>query len=135
MAFKIITKLIASGLHKFIIPLIRENQYGFIKTRNIRDCLAWAFKYLDICHKSKKKFEIFMLKFDFEKAFDKMEFSATIYMLKYLEFGEKFVPWTNSILNSASISIILNCVHGKPIKCRKRGMQGAHCPPFICSSS
>jgi hypothetical protein len=59
MAFKIITKLIASGLHKFIIPLIRENQYGFIKTRNIQDCLAWAFKYLGICHKSKKEKKTF----------------------------------------------------------------------------
>jgi hypothetical protein len=74
-----------------IIPLIHKNQYGFIKSSNVQDCLAWAFEYLDICHKSKK--EIVILKIDFEKAFDKMEFGTIRYMLKYLGFAEKFINW------------------------------------------
>jgi retron-type reverse transcriptase len=88
MALKIITKLTANRF-KVIIPLIHKNQYGFIKSRNIQDWLAWAFEYLDMCHKSKKV--IVILKIDFEKAFDKVEFSAIIYMLRYLGFGEKFI--------------------------------------------
>lgn len=31
------------------------NQYGFIKTRTIQDCLSWTFEYLHICHKTKKE--------------------------------------------------------------------------------
>jgi hypothetical protein len=89
MALKIITKLLANRLQKVIIPLIYKNQYCFIKSSNVQDCLAWAFEYLDICHKSKK--EIVILKIDFEKAFDKMEFGTIRYMLKYLGFAEKFI--------------------------------------------
>jgi hypothetical protein len=37
---KIITKLMGDRLQSVIIPLVHQNQYGFIKTRTIQDCLA-----------------------------------------------------------------------------------------------
>jgi hypothetical protein len=37
---KLITKLLAERLQKVIMKLIHENQYGFIESRPIQDCLA-----------------------------------------------------------------------------------------------
>ena len=45
-AIKVITKLLANRLQGKIIPLIHTNQYGFIKSRTIQDCLAWAYEYI-----------------------------------------------------------------------------------------
>jgi hypothetical protein len=37
---KIITKLLANRLQKIILKLVHKNQYGFLKSRSIQDCLG-----------------------------------------------------------------------------------------------
>jgi hypothetical protein len=39
-SIKLITKILADRLQQVIIPLVHTNQYGFIKSRTIQDCLA-----------------------------------------------------------------------------------------------
>ena len=41
-SMKIITKLLANRLQAVIQGLIHKNQYGFIQSRTIQDCIAWA---------------------------------------------------------------------------------------------
>jgi hypothetical protein len=59
---KICMKLLANRLQKDIIPILHQNQYGFIKGINIHDCLGWTF--------------------DFEKALDEVEYNDIIAMLE-----------------------------------------------------
>ena len=59
-----------------------------------------------MCHKSKK--EVIILKLDFEKAFDKVEYMAILQMLQHMGFGSKCLGWVRSILFSASASVLLN---------------------------
>ena len=40
ISLKLLTKILADRLQKVITLLIHKNQYGFIKTRTIQDCLA-----------------------------------------------------------------------------------------------
>jgi hypothetical protein len=53
-SFKLITKVLANRLQKVIRQIIHKNQYGFIKSRTIQDCVAWALEYIHLCHKSRK---------------------------------------------------------------------------------
>jgi len=99
-SIKMFTKLLANRLQKVIKGLIHKNQYGFIKTRTIQDCLAWALEYIHLCHKSRKA--LIILNLDFEKAFDKVEHEAIIQILQAKCFGERCV--TPSVLHSESLA-------------------------------
>jgi hypothetical protein len=84
--FKIITKLLGDRLQSTIIPLMHKNQYGFIKTRTIQDCLGWAFEYILLID-----MEIVIIKLDFTKAFDMIEHSTIIQPMQKLGFSEKWI--------------------------------------------
>jgi hypothetical protein len=113
---KIITKLLANRLQEKIIPLIHTNQYGFIKSRTIQDCLAWAYEYIYQCQHSKK--ELIILKLDFTKAFDTIEHNTVLLMMRNLGFPEIWINWIERILGSGSSSILLNGVPGNHFHCR-----------------
>jgi hypothetical protein len=133
LALKFLTKIWANRMQKVIIPAIHKNQYGFIKSRTIHDCLAWAFEYIHLRHKSKR--EIVILKLDFEKAFDKVEYSAIILMLEHLGFWDIWINWINCILKSANTCVLLNVVPGKKIHCKRGVRQGDPISPLLFVST
>jgi retron-type reverse transcriptase len=89
-SLKFLTKLLANRLQSVILEVVHPNQYGFIKGRTIQDCLAWAFQFMHICHRSKK--EIILHKLDFEKAFDKIEHEVILKVMHYKGFSRNGSP-------------------------------------------
>jgi len=77
---RLLTKLLANRLQTVITKLVHRSQYSFIKKRTTQDCLARSPEYLHLCHNSKK--EIVILKMDFKKAFDKMEYQAMLTIME-----------------------------------------------------
>jgi hypothetical protein len=90
---KIITKLLGDRIQKVILSLMHQNQYGFIMTRTIQDCLAWAFEYIYQCQHSKH--EIIILKLDFTKVFDTIEHTTIIARVKQLGFNPDWIRSTS----------------------------------------
>jgi retron-type reverse transcriptase len=107
---KLVSKLMANRLQSVILE-VHNNQYGFVMGRTIQDCLSWAFEYLHQCHHSKR--EIVVLKLDFEKAFDVIEHSLVLEMLKAKCFLDRRLHWVEDLFSTAVSSVLLNGIAGK----------------------
>lgn len=110
-SIKLLTKLLAERLQLIILNLLHANQYGFIRTHTIQDCLAWSFEYIHQCHQSKR--EIIILKLDFAKAFDTVEHLAMLAIMKQMGFPAKWLNWMDMLFSYGNSAGLLNGVPGK----------------------
>ena len=126
---KLITKLLADRLQKKILSLVHKNQYGFLKGRNIQDCLAWAFEFIHQCQASKQK--IILLKLDFAKAFDTIDHGAMLKILAQMGFDERWIGWIKMLFSSGKSAILLNGVPGRQFFCKRGVRQGDPLSPLL----
>jgi hypothetical protein len=73
------------------LKLVHRNQYGFIKGETIQDCLPWSFEYLHQCKTPGR--EIVVIKLDFTKAFDTIEHSSILQILRHMGFDDRWLSW------------------------------------------
>ncbi|KAJ9553924.1 hypothetical protein OSB04_017969 [Centaurea solstitialis] len=104
--YKVIAKILYGRLSKVMDKIISGNQTAFIKGRQILDGCLIANEV--VSYASKKNLKLLLLKVDFEKAFDSVNWSFLISVMKQMGFGQKWCHWIMGCLNSASVSVLVN---------------------------
>jgi len=105
--FKIVTKIVADMLACITFRIISIEQRGFVRDRNISDCVILASEAINSLDKNKYGGNI-ALKVDISKAFDTLDWNFLVMVLSNFDFSTTFIDWILTILNSARLSILVN---------------------------
>lgn len=124
-----IAKILANKLQGVLPKVIDKHQVVFLSGRRLLDSVLIANETVDYLRKNKLKGVI--VKVDFGKAFDSVDWDFLMYMMSRLGFHPKWSSWIKACLNSAIVSILVNGSPTKEFKPKWGLRQGDPLTPFL----
>jgi hypothetical protein len=117
---KAVCKAQTTCLQTQIGSLVDENQSGFLSGRSITENFVFATEMVQCCYK--RKIPTIVLKLDFLKAFDSIDWGCLRAVMVARGFPLIWCDWMDMILASSKSAVLLNGVSGAWIDC-KRGLR------------
>ena len=126
---KVISKVLASRMKKVLDMVISENQSAFLSGRFILDGPLMVNELMGWI--KKKGRQAFMLKLDFEKAYDNVNWDFLLTTLDQMGFPTRWCSWVKGILESARSAVLVNGSPTFEFNCQKGVRQGDPLSPFL----
>jgi hypothetical protein len=128
-SFKIFAKDLNSRLERLCTRLLASNQPAFVKDRYILESVVSAHKIIHGAMRSRQKGV--MLKIDYEKAYDRVNWLFLEEMLTSRGFGGRWIEWIVRLVRGGSISIRINDEDSPYFKPGKGLRQGDPLSPLL----
>jgi len=113
-AYKIITKILSRRLKQVLPSLIGETQTAFVSRRQILDGALIANEIVNRL-KRKRKAGV-LLKLDFQKAYDTIDWNSLDTVMKEMGCGRKWRGWIQSCLTNAPFPSSLMATHANHLR-------------------
>lgn len=127
--YKWITKVLTLRLSPFAEKLILREQTAFMKNRNI---MSGIMALHEILHETKRRKEVgVVLKLDFEKAYDKVDWHFLFDCLERRGFCNKWLMWIKMVVTGGTMSVKLNNQEGPYFMSHKGVRQGDPLSPIL----
>lgn len=109
--------------------IISKSQSAFLKGRHLVDGVLVVNEVVDLAKKSKR--QCLILKVDFEKAYDSVDWSFLEYMMKRVGMCDKWVRWMKACVFEGNMSILVNGCPTEEINVQRGLKQGDPLAPFL----
>jgi hypothetical protein len=116
-------------LQPFSDKLFSRNQNAFIKKRNIMDGILSLQEIFHYTHVRKQLGVV--LKLDFDKAYDKVNWNFLLSCHVAKGFGEIWCNWIRKVIHNGTVSVKLNNAHGPYFQSCKVVRQGYPLSPTL----
>lgn len=124
---KILGKILADRLKKFICNIVHSDQTGFMPGRQLHFNLRRLFNIMY----SKHTTEAAIISLDAQRAFDQMGWPYMQEALEQFGFGTAFRQWIEIIYAQPSASVITNQTASIPFPIHRGTRQGCPLSPFL----
>lgn len=104
------SKMLTTRLQKEISRLIDIDQTGFIKGCSISENFVYAMELVQCCNR--RKLPTLVLKLDFAKASDSVNWTSLIAVLRARGFPDQWCQWITQLLITSKMAVVL--VNGTP---------------------
>ena len=128
-SIKIAAKSLTTKLQAEISSMIDLDQTGFLKGRSISENFVYAMELVQVCHK--RKVPTIVLKLDFAKAFDTVNWEVLMTILSARGFSPLWCRWVLDLLASSKSAVLVNGCPGPWIECRRGLRQGDPMSPYL----
>lgn len=109
--------------------LISLNQSFFLKERMLVDGVVVVNEVVYFDKRSKRFF--FIIKVDFEKAYDSVSWNFLDYMLTKFGFSEKWMSWMRACIFVGNLAVMINGCSNQEINIQMGLKQGNPQAPFL----
>jgi hypothetical protein len=127
-SFKNFSKCVTNRLGVIGEELIAPNQTAFIRGRFIIESIVSAHEIIHDAVQKKESGLVFKL--DYEKAYDRVDRSFLLKMMKQRGFSPKCMYLIQSLLNKGSVGVRINDVNSAFFETSRGVRQGTLCPLF-----
>ena len=129
VSFKIFTKVATNRINAVAGSVVQPSQTAFIPGRNIMEGVMILHETIPELHT--KNLNCVLFKIDFEKAYNKVNWSFLQQVLRVKGFSSKWCRWIQSFVTGGSVGIKVNDDIGRYFQTRKGLRQGDPLSPML----
>ncbi|KAK9151425.1 hypothetical protein Syun_009734 [Stephania yunnanensis] len=136
--YKLLSKVLANRLKTVLDRLISPFQNEFVAGRQITDNILLAHEILHSMERGDRRSLDTILKLHISKAYDKLEWSIVLEMLRRMGFSQRWCRWIEECITTVLYRVIINGELSKVITPTRGIRQGDPISPspfLICSEA